>query len=51
VSDTGYTLQFQTNLTPSIAWSNVLRAPIIIASKSFMTNSGASGNKFYRSAK
>ncbi|MDB6033280.1 MAG: Hemolysin-type calcium-binding region, partial [Verrucomicrobiales bacterium] len=51
VSDTGYTLQFKTNLTLSIAWSNVLGAPILIGSKHFMTNSGASGNKFYRLAK
>jgi len=50
-SDTGYTLQFKTNITPSVTWSNVSGAPVIIGDLNFVTNSAAGGKKFYRLAK
>ena len=47
-SDTGYTLQAKTNLTPSINWSNVASVPSIVGGQNVVTNSAASGKSFYR---
>ncbi len=47
-NDAGSTLEAKTNLNSSVNWSNVVPSPVIVGGQYTVTNSAASGNKFYR---
>ena len=43
-----FTLQSATNIIASNSWANVAGMPVVVASQYRLTNSSASGNKFFR---
>ena len=47
-SDSGYTLEAKTNLSPAVPWSAVPGTPAIVGSQYVFPEGPATGNKFYR---